>query len=133
MFLTSMSSLLGARVLGHSLGSFTHSVLGQLAGKKQPDSCLYFPRRDGRTLVVVSQTRSFGGDPLENVVDEAVHDAHGFRGNSRIGMDLLQHLVNVDGVGFLPLTLLLLVSLGDVLLSLAGFLDCFPACFRWHG
>ena len=34
-------------------------------------------------------------------------------------MDLLQHLVDVDGVGLLPLRLLLLVSLGDGLGSFA--------------
>ena len=37
-------------------------------------------------------------------------------------MDLLQHLVDVDGVRFLPLGLLLLVSLGDGLGGLACLL-----------
>ena len=37
-------------------------------------------------------------------------------------MDLLQHLVDVDGVGFLPLLLFLLVALGDVLAGLASLL-----------
>ena len=37
-------------------------------------------------------------------------------------MDLLQHLVNVDAVGFLPPALLLLVSLGNALLSLTSLL-----------
>ena len=46
-------------------------------------------------------------------------------------MDLLQHLVDVQGVGFLPLLFLLLVSRG-LLLGLAGLLDCLSADFGCH-
>ena len=35
-------------------------------------------------------------------------------------MDLLEHLVDVDAVGFLPPALLLLVALGDGFLGLTG-------------
>jgi hypothetical protein len=42
-------------------------------------------------------------------------------------VDLLQDFVDVNGVALLPLALLLLVALGDVLLSLAGLLRCFSA------
>jgi len=48
-------------------------------------------------------------------------------------VDLLQDLVDVDGVGFLPFALLLLVSLGDVLLGLARLLDSFARGFGCHG
>ena len=47
-------------------------------------------------------------------------------------MNLLQHLVDVDGVGLLPLTLALLVSLGDVLLGLAGLLGGLSAGLGRH-
>ena len=41
-------------------------------------------------------------------------------------MDLLQHLVDVDSIGFLPLSLLfLLVSLSDSLLGLARLFGSF--------
>ena len=41
-------------------------------------------------------------------------------------MDLLQHLVDVDSIGLLPLSLLLLlVSLGDSLLGLARLFGSF--------
>ena len=46
-------------------------------------------------------------------------------------MHLLQHLLDVDGVGFLLLLLLLLaflIDLGDVLLGIAGLLGC----LGWH-
>ena len=116
-------SLLGAGVLGHGLGSLGDGVLGQLSGQEEPHGGLDFPGGDGGPLVVVGQTGGLGGDPLEDVVDKGVHDAHGLGGDTGVGVDLLQHLVDVDGVGLLPfLVPLLLVSLGDGLLGLAGLL-----------
>ena len=47
-------------------------------------------------------------------------------------MDLLQHLVDVDGIGLLPLGLLLLVSLGDGLGSLAGLLGGLSGSLGGH-
>ena len=52
-------------------------MLGQLSGQKESDSSLDFATGDGRSLVVVDQTRRFGSDAIEDVVDEAVHDTHG--------------------------------------------------------
>ena len=43
----------------------------------------------------------FGGDALENVVDERVHDAHGFAGDTSVRVNLLQHFVDVDRVALL--------------------------------
>merc|ERR1711946_54109 len=71
-------------------------------------SCLDFPGGDGGPLVVVGQTGSLSSDPLKDVVDEGVHDAHGLGGDTSVGVDLLQHLVDVDSIGLLPLVLLLL-------------------------
>jgi len=83
-------------------------------------------RGDGGPLVVVSQTASLGGDTLEEVVDKGVHDGHGLGGHSGVGVHLLQHLVDVDGVGFLPLLLALLaIALGNALLGLTGLLGSF--------
>ena len=39
---------------------------------------------------------SFRGQAIENVVDEGVHDAHGTVGDSRVRVDLLQHLEDVQ-------------------------------------
>ncbi|POS82378.1 histone 2A, partial [Erysiphe pulchra] len=124
--------LLGAGVLGDGLGTLADGVLGQLAGQEKPDGGLDLPRRDGRPLVVVGQAGRFGGDTLEYVVDEAVHDGHRLAGDAGVGVDLLQHLVDVDRVALLPPALLLLVALGDVLLGLAGLLHRFTAGFRRH-
>jgi len=69
---------------------------------------------------VVGQLGGFIGDPLEDVVDKGVHDAHGLAGDSSIWVDLLEDFVDVDGISLLPL----LVALGSVFSALLydGFL-----------
>ena len=125
--------LLGAGVLGHSLSSLRDGVLGQLSGQEKPDRCLDLPGGDGGPLVVVSQTGGLSSDPLEDVVDERVHDAHGLGGDTGVGVDLLQHLVDVDGIGLLPLSLLLLlVTLGDGFLGFARLLGSLSGGFGRH-
>lgn len=98
----SASTLLGAGVLGDGFRSLGNGVLGQLAGQKQTHSGLDLPGGDGGTLVVVSQAGRLAGDALEDVVHEGVHDTHRLGGDSGVGVDLLQHLVDVDGVALLP-------------------------------
>ena len=65
------------------------------------------------------QSRRLGRDALEDVVHEAVHDAHRIAADSRVRMNLLQHLVHV-----LPL----LVSATSSL-RLARWLFAFDATF----
>ena len=115
-------TLLGGSVLGDGLGSFRDGVLSQLSGKEKSDSRLNLPRGDGRPLVVVSETGSFGSDPFEDIVNEGVHDAHGLGRDTGVRMDLLQHLVDVDSVRFLSLLLLFLVAGGTGGLSLSRLL-----------
>jgi len=52
-------------------------VLGQLSRQQQPHRSLDLPGGDGGPLIVMGQSGSLGGDPLEDVVHEGVHDAHG--------------------------------------------------------
>ena len=128
-----LNTLLGGSVLCHGFGALRHGVLGQFTGEEKSDSGLDLPRGDGRALVVVRKTAGLSGDTLEDVVDEAVHDGHGLARDTGVGVDLLEDLVDVDAVGFLPLLLLFLVSLGDVLLGLAGLLGSLSGGFGGHG
>ena len=81
-----MNHLLGGGVLGDSLGALGHGVLGQLTGEEQTDGGLDLPRGNGGPLVVVSQTAGLGGDALEDVVHERVHDRHGLGGDASVGV-----------------------------------------------
>ena len=127
-------SSLGAGVLGHGLGALRDGVLGQLSGEEEPHRGLDLPGGDGGPLVVVGQTGGLGSDPLEDVVDEGVHDAHGLGGDTGVRVHLLQDLVDVDGVGFLPLLVFLfLIALGDGFLGLARLLGGLTRGFGRHG
>ncbi|KAF3857801.1 hypothetical protein F7725_011002 [Dissostichus mawsoni] len=101
-----------------------HGVFSQLSGQQQADSGLDLPGGDSAALVVVSQTRGLTGDALKDVAHEAVHDAHSFGGDAGVGVDLLHHLVDVDGVALLPGLSPLLACLADSRPgSLAGLLQ----------
>ena len=113
------NDLLAAGVLGHSLGSLRHSVLGQLTREQETDSGLDFTAGDGGAVVVVGQTGGLSSNTLKDVVDKAVHDGHGLAGDTSVGVHLLQHLVDVDGVRLPPPPLPLLVP-GTGGLSLGG-------------
>ena len=109
-------------------------MLAQFSGQVEADGGLDLPAGDGVLLVVVSQAGSLAGDTLEDVVHEGVHDAHGLAGDASVGVDLLQDLVDVDGVALLaglPLGLLVSAGLGldggGLLLALLG------SDFAWHG
>ena len=86
--------LLAGGVLGDGLGSLRNGVLGKLSREDEADSGLDFAGRDRGALVVVGQTGRLGGDPLEDVVHERVHDGHGLRGDTGIGVHLKSQLID---------------------------------------
>jgi len=85
--------------LGDGLGALGHGVLGELAREDEAHRRLDLPGRDGGLLVVARQAGGLGGDAVEDVVDEGVHDGHGLRRDAGVGVDLLEDLVDVDLVG----------------------------------
>ena len=108
-------------------------MLGKLTRKKETHSGLDFARGDGGPLVVVGQTGSLSSNALKDVIDKGVHDAHGLGADASVRMDLLEDLVDVDGIRLLSFAVLgLLVTLGDSLGGLASLLDSFSGCFGWH-
>ena len=106
-------------------------MLGKLSRKDQSDSSLDLSACDGGSLVVVSQSGCLSCNSLEHIIDKAVHDAHGFAGDSSVRVHLLEDLVDVDSIAFLPLSFPLLVS-SPGCLSLSGLLGSFAAYFGWH-
>ena len=80
----------------------------------------------------MGETAGLSSNTLEDVVHEGVHDGHGLAGDASVGVDLLQHLVDVDRVGLPPPPALFLVS-GTLGLSLGGGLLGSLGCgFGWH-
>ena len=108
----------GRGVLGDGLGALRDGVLGQLSGERQADGRLDLAGGQGRLAVVAGQLAGLRGDALEDVVDERVHDGHALLGDAGLGVDLLQHLVDVGRVGLDALGVALLAA-GGVGLALA--------------
>ena len=74
-------------------------MLGELTGKEESDGGLDLTGGEGVLLVVANESGGLGGDLLEDVVDERVHDAHGSLGDTGLGVHLLEDSVDVDGEG----------------------------------
>ena len=72
-------------------------MLGELTWEEEADGSLDLTGGEGVLLVVADKTGRLGGDLLEDVVDERVHDAHGSLGDAGLGVDLLEDAVDVDG------------------------------------
>lgn len=90
--------LTGGGVLGHGLGTLGHGVLGQFSWEEKANSSLDLAAADGAASVGASQAGSLSGDPPEDIVNEAVHHRHSTAGDASVGVDLLQHFVDVDAV-----------------------------------
>ena len=115
-------------VLGNSLGTLRNSVLGQLSREEKTDSGLDLARSDGGLLVVTGKTARLGGNTLEDILDEGVHDLHSLLGDTSVGVNLLQHTVDVGGVGSIvallpPLLIIISSGLLDSLLGLVLLLS----------
>ena len=73
---------------------------GEFSGEDELDSRLDFSGGESSSLVESDELGAFGGDSVEGVVDEGVHDVHGLFGDTDVGVDLLEDFVDVDGEGF---------------------------------
>ena len=100
-------------------------MLGKLTWKQKSDSGLDLPAGDCAPFVVVGQPTGFSGDPLKDVIDKAVHDAHGLGTDTSVRMNLLQHFVDVDAVAFSSLSFAFLVTRSLAFLGLTGLLSSF--------
>jgi len=84
---------------GDGLGAFRDSVLGKLSWEDKADGGLDLAGGQSGLVVVSGQVASFFADAVKDVVDEGVHDAHTGLGDASVGVDLLEHTVDVAGVG----------------------------------
>lgn len=73
-------------------------MLGEFSRKHQTNRSLDLAGRKSGLLVVSGELSSLRGNALEDIVDERVHDRHSLLRDTSVGVDLLQHLVNVRGV-----------------------------------
>jgi hypothetical protein len=110
-------------VLGDGLGSLRDGVSGELSGEDELDGRLDFPGGKSSPLVEADELGSLGGNAVEGVVDEGVHDVHGLLGNSDVGVHLFEDLVDVDGEGLNSSSSGLAVSGGLSGLGLSWFLS----------
>jgi hypothetical protein len=86
-------------------------VLGEFSRKEKSDSSLDLSGRKGGLLVVARQSGRLKGNALEDIVDERVQDGHASLGDTSVGVNLLQHLVDVGAIGLGSLGVLLASSL----------------------
>ena len=93
-------------------------MLGKLSGEHKANGGLDLAGRKSGLLVVGGELSGLTGDTLEDVVDEGVHDGHSLLGDSSVGVDLLEHLVDVGRVTLDTLLGALLLVAGG------GFLGC---------
>ena len=107
-------------------------MLGKLTRQQKTYGRLDFAARDRRASVVVSKTRRLSSDAFEDVVDEAVHDRHRLAADARVGVDLLQHLVDVDSVALPSSPLSLLVASSHGFRLAGGLLRSLASWLRWH-
>ena len=98
-------------------------MLGKFTGEHETNSSLDLSGGKSRLLVVTSKTGGLGGDAVKDIVDERVHDRHATLTDSSIVVNLLQHLVDVRGIGFHSLLVSLAAHLlGSLHTLLAGSL-----------
>ena len=97
-----------------SLGTFRDGAFCQFTSKEEPDGGLNLPRGDGGPLVAIGQLGSLSSDTLKQIINKGVHGAHSLGGDTGAGVDLLQHLIDVNGKGLLLVRFALRAILGSL-------------------
>jgi len=86
-------------VFGDGFGSFWDGMSCEFSGEDELNSRLDFAGRKSSSLVESDELGSFSGNSVEGIMNEWVHDVHGFLGDTNVGVHLLEDLVNIDGEG----------------------------------
>ena len=100
---------LWACVLCDGLGSLWDGVLGEFSWKEESHCSLDLSWWESVLLVVSDKLWGLKSNLLEDVINEWVHDAHWFLGDSSFWVYLLEDSVDVDWEGFSSLLVVFLV------------------------
>ena len=95
--INSIRSLLN--VFGDGFGSFGDGMSGEFSGEDKLDSRLDFSGWESSSLVESDELGSFSGNSVESIMNERVHDVHGFLWDTDFGVHLLEDFVDVDREG----------------------------------
>ena len=98
-------------------------MLGELTREDEAHGRLDLARRERAALVVAHEAAGLRRDAVEDVVHERVHDRHATVGDARVGVHLLEDLVDVDREGLYSSSSSFLVSSGLGGFSLGRFLS----------
>ncbi len=71
-------------------------MLRELTREQKSNCSLDLAGRQCLLLVVSNELDGLLGNSVKDIVDEGVHDTHGLLADSSVGVDLLQHLEDVD-------------------------------------
>mgnify|MGYP007078663964 CR=1 FL=1 len=99
-------------VFGYSLGSFWNSVSGKFSGEDELDCRLNFSGRESSSFVESDKLWTFSSNSIESIMNERVHDVHGFLWDTNVGVHLLKNFVDVDWEGLDSSSSGFLVSFG---------------------
>ena len=73
-------------------------MLGELTREDEADGRLDLSGGESGPLGVASELSALRDDLLKDVANEGVHDGHALLGDASLGVNLLEHLVDVRGV-----------------------------------
>ena len=83
-------------VFSDGFGSFRDCVSGEFSWEDELDSWLDLSGWKSSSFVESNEFWSFSGDSVESVVNERVHDVHGFLWDSNVWVDLFKNFVDID-------------------------------------
>ena len=128
-----------ACVFGDSFSSFRDGMSSEFSGEEELDGGLNLTWAESSSLVESHKFGWFKSDSVEGIIDEWVHDVHRLSGDSDLGVDLLEHFVDVESECLNPPSASLFVFSGtlsstfdglDGFLCLSGFSSWW---FLWGG
>ena len=115
-------------VFGDCFSSFWDSVSGEFSGEDEFDSWLDFSGRKSSSFIESDEFWTFSGNSVESIMNERVHDVHGFLWDTNVGVHLLKNFVDIDGESLNSSSSCFLVSFG----SWSSFLLSGHLCYYYY-